>query len=115
MDARATEFVIRTATPADAAIVAWCRARMWQDMGDLPNELFEPLRARAEIQFREWLALGDYVGWLAAPVGEPEKIISGAGVLLRNSLPSPRKVNGATAAITTGKLGLLINVFTEPE
>jgi GNAT superfamily N-acetyltransferase len=108
-------FLIRVASASDAAVIAWHRARMWQDMGDLPDECFEPLRARAEVHFCELLANGEYVGWLAAPLDDPEKIIAGAGVLLRNSLPSPRKVSGKTVGVTQGKLGLLINVFTEPE
>ena len=41
-------------------------------------------------------------------------MIAGAGIFLRPSLPSPRKVDGTTVGVTSGKLGLLINVFTEP-
>jgi GNAT superfamily N-acetyltransferase len=88
---------------------------MWQDMGDLPEDVFEQLRARAKVQFRETTATGEYVGWLAALASKPETIVAGAGIFLRASLPSPRKVNGETVGVTTGKLGLLINVFTEPE
>ena len=89
---------------------------MWQDMGDLPNpELFETLRARAEDQFRHLITTGDYVGWLAAPDSAPQTAIAGAGIFLRASLPSPRKENGRTVGVTTGQLGLLINVYTEPE
>lgn len=87
---------------------------MWQDMGELPNESFELLRARAEFQFLELLQTGDYIGWLVAAPAEPEIIIAGAGVLLRNSLPSPRRMGGNVVGVTTGQLGLLINVFTEP-
>ena len=88
---------------------------MWQDMGDLPDELFEMLRARAELELGEMLARGDYVGWLAAPASDVGTIIAGAGIFLRDSLPSPRKANGKTVGVTTGKLGLVINVFTEPD
>jgi GNAT superfamily N-acetyltransferase len=110
------EISIRCVTPADAAVVAYQRARMWQDMGDLPDSaLFETLRARAEDQFRHLITTGDYVGWLAAPHAEPQSVIAGAGIFLRASLPSPRKENGRTVGVTTGKLGLLINVYTEPE
>jgi GNAT superfamily N-acetyltransferase len=109
------EFSIRLATRDDAPLVAWHRARMWQEMGDLPDEFFEALRERAEVQFGEMFASGEYVGWLAAPAADPQTIVGGAGVFLRASLPSPRKVNGRTVGVTTGKLGLVINVFTEPE
>lgn len=115
MRADPNQFIIRLATSADASIISWHRARMWQDMGDLPAELFEALRARAEDQFGSLLRSGDYVGWLAASAATPDSIVAGAGVLLRDSLPSPRKAGGRTVGITTGKLGLLINVFTEPE
>lgn len=109
------EIRIRFATPADAPIIAAHRVTMWRDMGELPDEFAEPLRGRAVIQFRDAISRGEYVGWLAAPSENADKIIAGAGVLLRDSLPSPRKVNGQTVGVTTGKLGLLINVFTEPE
>jgi GNAT superfamily N-acetyltransferase len=42
------DFSIRIATPADAAIIAWHRARMFQDMGELPPPVFEVLRTKAE-------------------------------------------------------------------
>lgn len=84
-------------------------------MGDLPSDHFEPLRVRAEAQFRDLIQTGDYVGWLAVPAANPAKVVAGAGIFLRPSLPSPRKVNGLTVGVTTGKLGLLINVYTEPE
>ena len=106
---------IRSVTAADTSIVAHQRARMWQEMGDLPDELFDTMRARAEDQFRHLITNGDYVGWLAAPHSEPHAIVAGAGIFLRNSLPSPRKENGRTVAVTTRRQGLLINVFTEPE
>ena len=88
---------------------------MWQDMGDLPDAIFEDLRTRAERLFGEMIERGTYVGWLAAPAANAQAIIAGAGIALRDSLPSPRKVNGRTVGVTTGKLGLVINVFTEPE
>ncbi len=115
MTTRDHDFTIRRATAVDAPIVAWQRARMWQDMGDLPDELFEPLRARAEIHFTGALETGEYVAWLAKADSSPEKIIGGAGILLRAALPSPRKFKGRTIGLTEGKLGLLINVFTEPD
>jgi GNAT superfamily N-acetyltransferase len=109
------EFVLRAATVEDAGIIAQHRALMWRDMGELPNELWDELVAAAEAQLRTGLANGDYVGWLAAPGAQPEHIIAGAGVTLRKSLPSPRRKNGITIGVAHGRLGLVINVFTEPE
>jgi len=34
-------FVVRLAAPADAHTIAWHRARMFRDMGDVPPNLFE--------------------------------------------------------------------------
>lgn len=41
-------FRIRPAIPADAPVIALHRARMFQDMGQLPRAAFDPLRAVAE-------------------------------------------------------------------
>jgi hypothetical protein len=40
-------FQIRRATARDADIIAWHRARMFQDMGDVSGDAFEILRANA--------------------------------------------------------------------
>ena len=43
------KFHIRQATPDDAAIIGWHRARMFQDMGLVPDELFESFRQKHSI------------------------------------------------------------------
>lgn len=106
---------MRLATDADAAVVAWHRARMWQDMGDVPPDLFEPLRAKAGAYLKEALASGGYIGWLATPAAAPETVIGGAGVYLRKAMPHPLKRGGTTVGIAEGRLGTVLNVFTEPE
>ena len=58
------EFQIRQATPDDASIIGWHRARMFQDMGLVPNELFESFRTKALDRLGKALASGDYFGWL---------------------------------------------------
>ena len=40
-------FRIRRATLQDIDIIAWHRARMFQDMGDVSDDAFEILRAKA--------------------------------------------------------------------
>ena len=42
-------FQVRRATPRDADIIAWHRARMFQDMGAVAGEAFEILRTKARI------------------------------------------------------------------
>ena len=104
-------FRIRRATVQDAGIVAWHRARMFQDMGDVSRDAFETLRAKARVRLKEWLDSGDYVGWLATPADQPEMVVGGAGVQLQPILPRP--VNAST--VGEGLQGTVVNVFTEPQ
>jgi len=104
-------FRIRRATAQDAGIVAWHRARMFQDMGDVSRDAFEILRAKARARLKEWLDSGDYVGWLATPADQSEMVVGGAGVHLQPILPRP--VNAAT--VGEGRQGTVVNVFTEPQ
>lgn len=109
-----SEFTIRLATAADASTIAWHRARMWQDMGEVPDDLFEPLRAKSEVQLTQALADGNYVGWLASAMTASDVVIAGAGVHLRRVMPHPL-TRGRTVAIAEGRHGIIVNVFTEPE
>jgi GNAT superfamily N-acetyltransferase len=104
-------FRIRRATVQDADIIAWHRARMFEDMGDVSDDGFEILRAKARSRLKEWLESGDYIGWLATPADEPETVVGGAGVQLQPILPRP--LNAAT--IGEGRQGTVVNVFTEPQ
>ena len=104
-------FRIRRATAQDAGIVAWHRARMFQDMGDVSGDAFESLRAKSRARLKEWLDSGDYVGWLATPADQPEMVVGGAGVQLQPILPRP--VNAST--VGEGRQGTVVNVFTEPQ
>ena len=59
-------FRIRLATPADAETIAWHRARMFQDMGEVPPNLFETFRANREIAFMmRSRVVNMSAGWLA--------------------------------------------------
>jgi GNAT superfamily N-acetyltransferase len=104
-------FRIRRAMAQDAGIVAWHRARMFQDMGDVSGDAFEILRAKARARLKKWLDSGDYVGWLATPADQPEMVVGGAGVQLQPILPRP--VNPST--VGEGRQGTVVNVFTEPQ
>jgi GNAT superfamily N-acetyltransferase len=104
-------FQVRRATARDADIIAWHRARMFQDMGDIFGDAVELLRTKARAQLEQWIDSGDYIGWLATPVDKPETIVGGAGVQLQPILPRP--VN--TSTIGEGRQGIIINVFSEPQ
>jgi GNAT superfamily N-acetyltransferase len=104
-------FRIRHATAQDADIIAWHRARMFQDMGEVSGEAFDLLRAKARDRLGEWLNSGQYIGWLASCANKPGSVIAGAGIKLLSTLPRP--LRGST--IGEGRQGIIINVFTEPE
>jgi GNAT superfamily N-acetyltransferase len=104
-------FQVRRATAQDVDIIAWHRARMFQDMGDVSGDAFEILRAKTRTRLKQWINEGDYLGWLAAPVHKPETIVGGAGVQLQRILPRPLDVS----TIGEGRQGTIVNVFTEPQ
>jgi GNAT superfamily N-acetyltransferase len=106
-----SSFRIRRATTDDAEIIAWHRARMFQDMGDVAGDAFEILRAKAKTRLKEWLASGDYVGWLATPDDESATVVAGAGIQLQPIIPRPLD----RSTIGEGQQGTIVNVFTEPE
>src|SRR5438067_9565012 len=85
----ASAFKIRRATVRDAAVIAWHRARMFQDMGDVSDDAFEILRTKSQARLEQWIDSGDYIGWLATPADNPETIVGGAGVQLQPILPRP--------------------------
>jgi hypothetical protein len=83
------KFQIRQANPDDASIIGWHRARMFQDMGLVPNDLFESFRTTALDRLGKALASGDYLAWLASQRDVPQRIIAGAGVIMREVPPFP--------------------------
>ena len=109
------EFNARFAAITDSPLIARHRARMFQDMGYVPAELFDYFRAKSEARLREALACGEYVGWLASQRNSPETIIAGAGVQLRRVLPHPIGEASGEITICDGRRGIILNVFTEPE
>ena len=109
--AASDSFRIRRATAQDAHIIAWHRARMFQDMGDVSGDAFEILRAKGRPRLEQWIDTGNYIGWLATPADKPEMIVAGAGVQLQAILPRPLDVS----TIGEGRQGTIVNVFTEPQ
>jgi GNAT superfamily N-acetyltransferase len=109
------EFRVRLATPADADIIGWHRARMFYDMGDIPDHLFEEFRRRSRERIHEQLISGEYVGWLASTSEARDKIIAGAGTQLRRVMPHPSTGPNGEPEIGEGRHAIIINVFTEPE
>lgn len=104
------QFQIRHATPEDADIIGWHRARMFQDMGQVPDELFESFRIKALDRLKEALASGDYFGWLVSETATPEKIIAGGGVIVRTVPSFPHGDEDGKIKIAEGRQGLIVNV-----
>src|SRR6266550_2020439 len=104
-------FKIRRATLRDADVIAWHRARMFQDMADVSADAFEILRTKSRTRLEQWLDSADYIGWVARPADKPEIIVGGAGVQLQPILPRPL----SRSTIGEGRQGTIVNVFTEPE
>jgi GNAT superfamily N-acetyltransferase len=109
------QFQIRLSTLSDAEVIGWHRARMFQDMGLVPTELFDPFREKSVVHLRGLLASGNYFGWLTSTSDGPEKIIAGAGVILRRIPPFPLRRDNGQVTVAEGRQGLIVNVFTEPE
>ena len=115
MKADSPEFRIRFATVEDAAVIGWHRARMFQDMGLVPDELFESFRTQSLDRLGKALASGEYFGWLVSLYAVPQRIIAGAGVILSEVPPFPRRQKNGEITIAEARRGLIVNVFTEPE
>ena len=108
------DFLIRRAEVEDAPVIAWHRARMFQDMGELSDAAFENLRNAAESWTARALASGEYLGWLGTPATRPDTVVGGAGIQLRQVAPHPcRPPRGGE--IGKGRHAIVLNVFTEPE
>src|SRR5256885_12246046 len=84
------DWTIRLATVADAPALARHRAEMFRDMGDLPDELYDPLVEAARRALEECLGTGEYVGWVACPADRPNQIVAGAGIQLPPLPPPPQ-------------------------
>jgi GNAT superfamily N-acetyltransferase len=102
----------RGATVADSAALARHRAEMFRDMGVLPDDRYAELVDAYRHYLTEALPSGEYVGWVATPVGSSGEIVAGAGVQLRRVLPGLRRVAGRVE-VATGLQGIVVNVFTE--
>src|SRR5436309_15938503 len=72
-------FTIRLATVADAPALARHRAEMFRDMGDLPDELYDPLVDAARRALEACHRTGEYLGLVVCPADQPsENVADGA-------------------------------------
>jgi len=104
------DFTIRLAGVADAPTLARHRAEMFRDMGELPDELYDPLVEAAQRALDECLRTGEYVAWVVCPADQPDQIVAGAGIQLRRLLPRPEP---GRRQLRRGPEAIVLNVFTE--
>src|SRR5437016_2392799 len=88
---------------------------MFADMGELPQELFNSFRAQSFDTLQRMFADEKYIGWLASPKNESNRIVAGAGVQLREVPPHPQPDAKGKIDIVSGRQAIIQNVYTEPE
>jgi GNAT superfamily N-acetyltransferase len=88
---------------------------MFQDMGELPPDLFESFRVQSRDRLQKMLERGDYIGWLASREYQPDRIVAGAGVQLREVPPRPQTNANGKIDIVSGRQAIIQNVYTEPD
>jgi GNAT superfamily N-acetyltransferase len=92
-------------------LLAYHRAAMFRDMGQLAPHQEEPLQQATAAYLRDALARGEYLAWIAEDTGPPVAAIGGAGVQLRPILPRPRTDD---EDLELGPEAIILNVYVEP-
>ena len=110
-----TLFTIRQGRAEDALLIARHRARMFQDMGEVPPMMVESLIAASRSWIEGALDAGEYVGWLASPKQASHIVVGGAGVQLRRAAPHPLHNETCDVTIAKGAHAIVLNVYVEPE
>ena len=99
-----SDLTIRTATPADIAILVRHRRMMWWDMGRHDEEALAMMEAAAGEYFGTAVADGSYVGFLAE--AEAGEITGGGGIVIS---PWPGILGQRSA-----RRAMILNMYVEP-
>lgn len=103
-------YLIRRATPADAAAIAQHRVAMFRDIDPtIPDEMATALLNTSLVAVAATLQDGSYIGWLATT--NTGQIIAGVGAHLKPQLP---RFSDDRSRVITGVVPLVVNVYTEP-
>jgi GNAT superfamily N-acetyltransferase len=97
-------YTLRAAGPADAALVAYHRAAMFRDMGQVGPADMAALESASQAYLTPSLARGEYLGWLVEHEGE---VVAGGGLVVHELLPRPGYLAGGSEAY-------VLNVYCEP-
>jgi GNAT superfamily N-acetyltransferase len=104
-------FDIRSATPADAQLLATQRVAMFRDMGRTTRAIEQPLLESCADYFSTALANGEYVGWVAQVTDGARQPIGGAGLQFRPLVP---RTDPTGTLLVVGREGLILNMYVEP-
>ncbi len=94
----------RSATPADAGLIASHRRAMFAAIGGCDQSVLDTVQRASEPWTARMIAAGKYLGWITAEAGRP---IASAGMLILDWPPHPLDPAGEARAY-------LLNVFVEP-
>jgi len=95
----------RSATTADAALIASHRRAMFAAMGGFEEPILDAVRRTSGPWTARMIEEGRYLGWITMDADRP---IASAGLLILDWAPHPLDPVGETRAY-------LLNVFVEPE
>ena len=99
-----SDYRIRVATAADAAVIARHRVAMFRDMRALDERDAGALHDAALDYLGRALASGAYRGWVVEHDGT---VVAGGAIIVSPGLPRPENLRGDDEAY-------LLNVYTEP-
>jgi GNAT superfamily N-acetyltransferase len=95
---------IRLAVPAEIPILVAFRLAMFDEMGELGDEMRITLAEANRAYLEQSMAAGTYRAWVAEADGE---VVASGGVTIRVAPPTPRN--------PAGREGYILNVFTRPD
>lgn len=99
-----SNYSVRTATVADAPVIAHHRASMFRDMGVIDNAAAASLETASQSYLLTAMASDEYLAWL---VESRDTVVAGGGMIIRRLLPRPGHMNGGLEAH-------ILNMYTEP-
>jgi len=108
-------FDLRPATLADRATIAHHRVAIFIEIDRMGPSRADVLADATQAYLAGAMPSGEYVGWLAAPVATPSRVVAGCGVQVRNVAPFPWRFPVGGEVIAAGRQALIVNVYTEPE
>lgn len=79
-----SNYNVRTATVADAPIIAHHRASMFRDMGVIDNAAAASLEAASQSYLLNAMASDEYLAWL---IESGDTVVAGGGIIIRRLLP----------------------------